>query len=86
MVKFDPNLLLLLLFLLNGPKLISPYEPQGKIWTWIKPFGAMNKERNLIIMIFFFFKIRNLTITKVPTKKRRKKPQLDLNLKEFKLN
>ena len=71
MVKFDPNLLLLL-FLLNGPKLISPYEPQGKIWTWIKPFGAMNKERNLIIMNFFL-KIRNLTITTVPTKKRRRK-------------
>ena len=35
----------------------------------------------------FFLKIRNLTITTVPTiKRRRKKPQLDLYLKEFKLN
>ncbi len=52
--KIGPKLIIIIFFLLNGPKLISPYELQGEIWTWIKPFGAMNKERNLIIMNFFF--------------------------------
>jgi hypothetical protein len=53
--KIGPKLIIIIIILLNGPKLISPYELEGEIWAWIKPFGAMNKERNLIIMNFFFF-------------------------------